>query len=1285
MPKTILHLAVFAAAWGGKIRASLSGSKGIFRKNSLSLDGRTPPSARRMRFTAGPGAAIVHCALSLMSGSLFAFTGPVAIPQLPQIYFNSEPNQFPMTGHSIPVHAGDDLQTAINSAQPGDELVLDAGAVWTGNFYLPAKYSSSGWITIRSSALASLPAYGTRVQPTMASFMPKILSPNSMAAMEIENRASHYRMLGLELGVTPGPSVPLNYGIVQLAMDPNDVNSGDLPNNIVFDRDYVHGSVLCHCKFGIAIGGNNMAVVNSYIAEFHGIGQDTQALFIYFPGGPIQIVNNFLEASGENMLFGGAYSAIPNGHPSDVEIRNNYFYKPLGWMWNSVVPAPTGVASQTVGGGNLTPGVTYYYNIVAAGTAGTLTSPGSCQSWRSDTVTITPIPGQQSARLTWNGQSYGDATDTRYPDFYYVVRTADSPYASTRNWAYYKYIPTNTQNPSFAFTDTGAANWQSFNFEWGRNWTVKNLFEIKNGERFLVTGNIFSNNWADAQNGMAVLFTPRVEQNDQGVYAMDTNYVHDVTFTDNIVQHAAGGVNILSSDYYEPISSVQNGDVGITERLYIGQNLFDDINGGAYRGGPGYFLLLGLGDAGVPGVDSLVVDHNTVFQSDKIAEIGNPDGANNLTSKYGPISITNNILADNPPYGGFFADGLGSSSVGALNILLDNPTISGNVIFGPIIGQTFPGNQYLASASTVGFTNYNQGSSGNYYLLPGSPVKYSGTDGTDPGVNVDNLNCQLATVVSGVLTPVNPYASDGTPQWVDPASSCNATSQESPGSSAAGNSSNNSTSADNSAGASNSASLVPVAYNVPGCSVISFSAGPNPIYTNSYTGLTTILAHVTCPYEIRVGSPSGVLFASGNGYTSTSTGNWVSDGMQFYLQQAGNITAQGTLAPPLTIHLKPGFPGLACLATAFTASPNPIVTNDSFGQTTITAVTNCSFDIRIGSPDGKEFQEGRGYAAMKTGKWVYNGMTMYLQPHGDTNASDTLQVLKLVVQTAPAGCTVNDFSSPDNPIKTKATRNTIHIHADSTCPYDVRVQSPDGNSTADNRGVGLLGSGSGSTTMTTGEWVTNGMTFYLQKQGSVTADGTLATLTVNTRLPDQPTPNCPIKTFSASANPIVIAGTSGRTTVNVDAACDWDLRLNDSAGAVLTFGNGAGSTTASNVTNGTSFYLQPRNDTYYGDNLAILSASVLPQAPTACTALVFTATPVQSDASFGVSTISADATCPYDIRVDGPDGGLFGSGQGFTSNNTGDWVQFGQQFYLQQRGDTTPTGTLAVQSAIVLP
>ena len=62
--------------------------------------------------------------------------------------------------------AGANLQTAINNAQPGDELLLAPGATYTGQFYLPNKGTSSQWIVIRTDLPdATIGAPGTRMTP----------------------------------------------------------------------------------------------------------------------------------------------------------------------------------------------------------------------------------------------------------------------------------------------------------------------------------------------------------------------------------------------------------------------------------------------------------------------------------------------------------------------------------------------------------------------------------------------------------------------------------------------------------------------------------------------------------------------------------------------------------------------------------------------------------------------------------------------------------------------------------------------------------------------------------------------------------------------------------------------------------------------------------------------------------------------------------------------------------------------------------------------------------------
>jgi hypothetical protein len=43
------------------------------------------------------------------------------------------------------------------------------------------------------------------------------------------------------------------------------------------------------------------------------------------------LVDNYLEGSGENVMFGGADPRVPGLVPADIEIRGNHFYKPPAW------------------------------------------------------------------------------------------------------------------------------------------------------------------------------------------------------------------------------------------------------------------------------------------------------------------------------------------------------------------------------------------------------------------------------------------------------------------------------------------------------------------------------------------------------------------------------------------------------------------------------------------------------------------------------------------------------------------------------------------------------------------------------------------------------------------------------------------------------------------------------------------------------------------------------------------------------------------------------------------
>jgi hypothetical protein len=111
-----------------------------------------------------------------------------------------------------------------------------------------------------------------------------------------------------------------------------------LPGSFTIDRCYIHGDDTHDIVTAIQGSASNYAVVDSYVAGIHAPGQDSQAFGAFYTTGPIKIVNNYLEAAGENVMFGGAGGNHNPGVPSDIEIRNNQLFKPLSWVAKTVPP-----------------------------------------------------------------------------------------------------------------------------------------------------------------------------------------------------------------------------------------------------------------------------------------------------------------------------------------------------------------------------------------------------------------------------------------------------------------------------------------------------------------------------------------------------------------------------------------------------------------------------------------------------------------------------------------------------------------------------------------------------------------------------------------------------------------------------------------------------------------------------------------------------------------------------------------------------------------------------------
>lgn len=231
-------------------------------------------------------------------------------------------------GSVIQLAANGNLQRALNQAKPGDTIVLEAGAVYEGPFTLPKK-DGNEFITIQSSRVAELPD-GVRVSPSQSALLAKLQSSeNGSPIVKTEPAAHHYKFIGIEFS-TANAQVKIN-DLVRLGDSAPQKTLDTVPHHLVIDRSYIHGFPTQEVQRGISLNSAETAITNSYISEIHGKGYDTQAICGWNGPGPFKIINNYLEGAGENVMFGGSNPSIPNLVPSDIEIRDNYFFKPLSW------------------------------------------------------------------------------------------------------------------------------------------------------------------------------------------------------------------------------------------------------------------------------------------------------------------------------------------------------------------------------------------------------------------------------------------------------------------------------------------------------------------------------------------------------------------------------------------------------------------------------------------------------------------------------------------------------------------------------------------------------------------------------------------------------------------------------------------------------------------------------------------------------------------------------------------------------------------------------------------
>ena len=279
------------------------------------------------------------CGLGNIPRYLSASDGPA---QLPTSCYYTGRDGTPSPGTTL---TGTDPNALYAQASCGDVIMLTAGQSISENPNFPRKNcDDQHYITIRSSTSdEQLPAEGTRISPCyfgVSSLPGRPAFPQCPAGGVAKLGfkiiptlngtpvfGDHIRFIGIEFAKAPGGTW---YGL--------DLTGSD---HIIFDRVWIHSNPKEDAPHGIMMRDTRyVAVINSYMNEFHcnswpngtctdahpiGGGNNKEVGTYH---GTFKIYGNFLEGSGQSILFGGGNSVDSS---LDIDIESNVLFKPLTW------------------------------------------------------------------------------------------------------------------------------------------------------------------------------------------------------------------------------------------------------------------------------------------------------------------------------------------------------------------------------------------------------------------------------------------------------------------------------------------------------------------------------------------------------------------------------------------------------------------------------------------------------------------------------------------------------------------------------------------------------------------------------------------------------------------------------------------------------------------------------------------------------------------------------------------------------------------------------------------
>ena len=298
----------------------------------------TPPSVGNDAYC-GPGNVVLGAATD-------------SYATLPATCFYTNPSAFTSGGTVRHVSNSVQFASAVAATACGDVIQIDVSFAMTEGL-LPSLHCTAGTtVTIQGFGFASLPAYGSRVTPcyngiasipgyppfncvSTTNVMPTITSSASTgtgAAFKVPAGGFSFLIIkGIKFTRAAGGLV------TDLALD---TTQGGQYDHLILEHNWFAGTNADETNRVMVFNRCNFcAVLDNFASELHCIsvaGACSDAKFIgdgtNSHAGDTdhahKIVNNFAASAAQCTLSGGAAAVLT---PSDIEVRNNWCFKPLTW------------------------------------------------------------------------------------------------------------------------------------------------------------------------------------------------------------------------------------------------------------------------------------------------------------------------------------------------------------------------------------------------------------------------------------------------------------------------------------------------------------------------------------------------------------------------------------------------------------------------------------------------------------------------------------------------------------------------------------------------------------------------------------------------------------------------------------------------------------------------------------------------------------------------------------------------------------------------------------------